>query len=149
MDSDFVSVKDTLVPLDGSAAGYDALEVACLISRRNKGVVYAVYVIEVPRSEAIEAPMPREEVDKGEAILRRAEDMAAELDCRITGELLQARDWGHVIVDEAIDRDLDAIVMGITMDPELGEYRLGHTAQHVLRAAPCRVILCRSAEEEE
>jgi len=145
LDSDLLRIKDTIAPVDGSAASFDALELACLLSRRNKGTVFAVYVIEVARTLPLDAEMGAE-ADVGEGVLQRAEEIAASLDCRIEGELLQARDRGHAIVDEAIDRGVDAVVMGVPYNRELGEFQLDETAQYVLKTAPCRVILCRTGE---
>lgn len=144
MDYDSLRIKDTLVPVDGSAASLDALALACLLSKRNKGTVYAVYVIEVARTLPLDAEL-EPQANRGEQILQQAEGIAAKLDYQIAGELLQARDSGHAIVDEAIERELDAIVMGVSYDREAGEFQLDHTAQYVLRNAACRVILYRTA----
>ncbi len=146
MDYDALRIKDTLVPVDGSTASLDALELACILSKRSKGAVYAVYVIEVARTLPLDAEMTPDAVH-GEEVLKQAEEIAESLDYQVSGELLQARDRGHALVDEAIERELDAIIMGVKYDRELGEFRLGNTAQYVLRNAPCQVILCRSAEQ--
>ncbi len=132
------------MPVDGSAASLDALALGCALSKRNKGTVYAVYVIEVARTLPLDAAMAAE-TSRGEDILTQAEQVADSLDCKLSGELLQARDWGHAVVDEAIERAVDAIVMGVGYGGALGEHRLGMMAQYVLTHAPCQVILCRAA----
>jgi len=149
LDHDSLLIRDTLVPVDGSAASFDALALACQLSRRNKGTVYAVYVIEVARNLALDAEMSAE-AEAGERVLRQAEEAAGELDYEesISGELLQARDRGHAIVDEAIERGVSAIVMGVKYERALGEFRLGGTAEHVVNHAPCQVILCREPVRE-
>src|SRR3989337_2151076 len=81
----------------------NALALACLLAKRNKGKVYAVYVIEVARTLPLDADLSPE-AREGEEILARAEQVADALDFEVTGELLQARDAGHAIVDEAIQR---------------------------------------------
>lgn len=146
MDYDARRIKNTLVPMDGSTASLDALELACILSKRSKGAVYAVYVIEVARTLPLDAEMTPDAV-RADEVLKQAEDTAASLDYQVSGEILQARDRGHAIVDEAIERDLDAIIMGVKYNRELGEFTLGDTAQYVLRNAPCQVILYRSAEQ--
>ena len=146
MEFSSIQVKEILVPVDGSQAAMDALALACVLAKRNKGKVYAVYVNEVARTLPLDAdlsPKARE----GEEILARAEEVADSLDFEVTGELLQARDAGHAIVDEAIERGVDAILAGTSHTWPLGEVQLGRTAQYVLRNAPCQVIICRSAAE--
>ena len=147
MDFDSLSVWDIVVPVDGSGASLDALALACNLCKRNKGTVYAVYVIEVARTMPLDAELAPE-AGQGEEILTRAEEVAESLDYQVSGELLQARDAGHAIVDEAIERGVDAIVMGVSYKRTLGEFQLGPTAQYVVKNAPCQVILCRSAVQE-
>ena len=57
MDYDSLRIKNVLVPVDGSKAGFDALALACHLSKKNKGTVYAVYVIAVARNLPLDAEM--------------------------------------------------------------------------------------------
>ena len=148
MDYDSLRIRDILVPVDGSTASLDALALGCLLSKKNKGTVYAVYVIEVARNLPLDAEIGHES-NRGEQILTQAEDVAHSLDCKLSGELLQARDWGHAVVDEAIERDVNAIVMGVGHALTVGEHRLGAMAQYIVSHAPCQVILCREAVKSE
>ncbi len=147
MDYDSLRIKNVLVPVDGSRAGFDALALACHLSKRNKGTVYAVYVIEVARNLPLDAEMSSE-ARSGEDVLTEAEQVADQVDYKISGELLQARDQGHAIVDEAADRQVDAIVMGIGYERTLGEFQIGTAPQYVLTHAPCQVILFREPVRE-
>jgi nucleotide-binding universal stress UspA family protein len=52
---------------------------------------------------------------------------------------------GTAIVDEALEREVDLIVMGISYKRKFGEFDLGHTAPYVLKNAPCRVWIARAA----
>ena len=143
MEHDSLRLKEILVPVDGSAASLDALALACMLAKRNKGRIYAVYVVEVARTLPLDAEL-RPEATHGEEILAQAERVADSLDSKVAGELLQARDAGHAIVDEAIERAVDGIVLGISYKHPLGEPQMGRTAQYILRNAPCQVILCRA-----
>ena len=142
MDFDSLRMRDILAPVDGSAASMDALALACLLSKRNKGTVYAVYVIEVARNLSLDADLPNEAA-RGEEILTQAEKVAEAVDYKVSGELLQARDWGHAIVDEAIERDVSAVVLGVGYGRAVGESGAGKMAQYVIFHAPCQVIICR------
>ena len=135
-------LRDVLVPVDGGSAGFDALALACSLSKKNKGKVYAVYVIEVARTMALDAELVPEAAT-AEEVLEKAEDIADTLDYRIEGEILQARDAGHAIVDEAIERGVSAIIMGVGYEQPYGEFALGETSQYIIDHAPCQVIVVR------
>jgi nucleotide-binding universal stress UspA family protein len=125
----------------------DAILLACAIARKNKGKVYAVHVIEVKRSLPLDAEMP-DEATSGESLLTLAERAASDADFRIEGELLQARDAGHAIVDEAMERGVDLILMGTEHKAPTGEYQMGRVTQYVVKAAPCSVWLWRHPVQE-
>lgn len=144
MEFSTIQLKEILVPVDGSQASLEAVALACLLAKRNKGKVYVVYVIEVARTLPLDADLSRE-AREGEEVLARAEQVADSRDFEVTGELLQARDAGHAIVDWGIERDVDGILLGIEHKRPLGEVQTGWTSQYILRNAPCQVVLCRSA----
>jgi nucleotide-binding universal stress UspA family protein len=89
------------------------------------------------------------EAERGEQVLAEAERKADEMDYRdnVFGEILQARDSGHAIVDEAVERGVSAIVMGVSYTHGMGD-GLPPAAQYVLKNAPCQVILSRTATQE-
>ncbi len=109
--------------------------------------MYAVHVIEVKRSLPLDAELS-EEATTGEDVLSRAERAATEADFKIEGELLQAREAGHAIVDEAMERGVDLILMGAEHKAPLGEYNMGRLTQYVMKAAPCSVWLWRHPVRE-
>lgn len=137
-----LSFKSILVPVDGSEASMMAVEFACSIAKRSRGKVHVVHVIEVRRSLPLDAEMVTE-AQRGEEILTQAEMAAKRQDSEVEGDLLQARDAGHAIVDEAVERQADAIIMGVPFRRPFGEFELGRVPTHVLRTAPCEVILLR------
>jgi nucleotide-binding universal stress UspA family protein len=128
----------------GRAADTDALELGCMIAKRGRRVVEAVFVIEVERSLPLDAEM-QSEIERGEAVLDQAERVAQSFDVEMETSLLQARDAGAAIVDEAVQTNADTIVMGLAYKMKFGEYSLGKTAAYVLKNAPCRVWLARQS----
>jgi nucleotide-binding universal stress UspA family protein len=148
LDGSTQRIKDILVPVNGTSVADEALTLACNLLRKSKSKVYAVYVIEVKRNLALDAEMIPE-AQQAEGVLVRAEEIGEELDCKVEGEILQARDAGHAIVDEAIEREVGAIVLGVSIDLTLGELDLGQTARYVVEHAPCQVIVLRSALQEQ
>ena len=133
-----------LVPVNGNPTDYDAVALACDIGRRGKAAVYAIYVIEVKRTLPLDVDLPPEAA-KGDTVLAQAERVAEEFGIDLETEILQARDVGTAIVDEALERDIDLIVMGIGYKRKFGEFDMGHTAPYVLKNAPCRVWMARAA----
>ena len=120
----------------------EAVSVACLSARAQRSKVYVIHVIEVRRALPVNAELDTE-ARHGEQILRKAEEIAGRVGVAVHGELLQARDAGPALVEEALAREADAVVVGLSISPVLGQFRLGGTAAHVLQNAPCDVWLIR------
>lgn len=129
-----------LVPVNGTDVDEEAIRLACRLARRDKASILAVYVIPIDRTLPLDAEMG-EEVETAEAILDRIEGYAAEEGCAIETDLLQARDTAPTIVDEAVEREVDLILMGASYNTRFGQFSLGTTIPHVIKHAPCRVIL--------
>jgi len=137
-----LAFKSILVPVNGSEASLLAVEFACTVAKRTRGKVHVVHVIEVRRALPLDAELTTE-AQRGEEILTQAEMAARRQDFEVEGDLLQARDAGHAIVDEATERQADAIIIGVPYRRPFGEFELGKVPTHVLRTAPCEVILLR------
>jgi len=142
-----VQMKTIVVPTDGSQASLEAVALACNVAKRNKGKVYVVHVIEVKRSLPLDADLTPE-AERGEEILSQAEKVARDTDFEVAGELLQAREAGHAVVDEATERKADLILIGVGNESPFGGYQLGRLPQYALKNAPCHVWLWRHTGRE-
>ncbi|MDY6908006.1 MAG: universal stress protein [Chloroflexota bacterium] len=131
-----------LVPVKGETVDEEVVRLACTIARRRKGRVYVVYVIQVKRALPLDAEIETE-TQQGERVLRQAERIATEMDYEVETEILQAREIGPAIVDEAVERGIELIIMGISYKKRFGEFNLGQAVPYVLKNAPCRVLLWR------
>ena len=136
------SVSRILVPVNGGDADRGAIDLACQVARRQKARVEAIYVIEVNRSLPIDAEM-QAEIERGESVLDASERISHENEVEMETSLLQARDVGAAIVDEAVQLRADLIVMGIAYKRKFGEFAVGPTANYVLKNAPCLVWVAR------
>ena len=136
-----------MVPVNGSHASLQAVAVACDVARKNKAKLYVVHVIEVKRTLPLDAQLEQESA-AGEDVLSQAGRVAREQDCDVEGEILQAREAGPAIVDEAIERGVDLIVLGMAYRQPFGEFQLGRIVQYVLKSAPCEVWVCRHPVQE-
>jgi len=135
-----VEFHKILVPVSGTEADDEAMRLACRLAKQYKSKVYAVYVITIKRSLPLEAEI-RPEVQKAEELLDHIEDVAEEQDYETETDILQARDAGPAIVDEAVEQQIDLILMGVKYKRRFGQFSLGDVVPYVLKNAPCRVIL--------
>ena len=136
-----------MVPVDGSHASLQAVALACDIAHKNKGRVSVVHVIEVKRTMPLDAEL-EPEAAAGEEVLKQAARVAREQDFDVDSEILQAREASHAIVDEAIERGVDLILLGMEYQQPFGDFQLGRVIQHVMRSAPCEVWVCRHPVQE-
>ena len=124
----------------GTEADEEAIKLACRLAKKNKGRICAVYVITIERTLPLDAEM-EPEIKKAESILEHVEIIAEEENYEIETDILQAREAGLAIVDEAVEREVDLIVMGVTYGRRFGQFSLGNMVPYVLKNAPCPVIL--------
>jgi nucleotide-binding universal stress UspA family protein len=138
-----VAIPQTfLVPITNSPASLEAVNIACTMAKPRKGKVYVVHVIEVLRSLPLNAEM-ESEARRGEQLLRRAEEIAGHAGMSIDGQLLQAREAGQAIVDEARDREVEAIILGIGYKRLIGSFQVGRTVDYILKNATSQVWVVR------
>jgi len=135
-----------MVPVDGSHASMLAVALACDLARKNKGKVFVINVIEVERTMALDAQLETEET-AGDEILAGAEAVAKKAGFQVEGEILHAREASPAIVDEAIERGIDLIILGTEYRQPFGQFELSKVVQDVLKSAPCEVWVCRHPTE--
>jgi len=129
-----------LVPVSGTEADEEAIKLACRLAKKNKGKVRAVYVITIKRTLPLDAEI-ESEIRKAEGILDHIESVAEEQDYEVETDLLQAREAGPTIVDEAVEQKVDLVLMGVKYKMRFGQFSLGSVVPYVLKNAPCRVLL--------
>jgi nucleotide-binding universal stress UspA family protein len=139
-----------LVPVNGSAGDQRALALVADLVHQHPASITLIYVVEVQQAMPLDAELPAE-LDRGEAILDRAEHFArnhvAHKLSSVATDLLQARSAGAAIVDEAIERRADAIVMSTSNRIRHGATSMGETVMYVLKNAPCDVVIARHAAD--
>ncbi len=141
-------VKRLVVPVSGLRCDERAIRVAAQIADRKAIELTLIHVVEVNQQLPLDAELPAE-IERGEAILRGAEDFAEALltgkGVQVQSELLQARSAGTAVVDEAIERGADLIIMAARLRSKHGKVGLGETSRYILQSAPCELILLRQA----
>jgi nucleotide-binding universal stress UspA family protein len=134
--------KRILVPVNGSKVDDNVIQLACQLARRSRGKVYVTYVIQLERTLSLDVEV-KSEVDRGEEALDAAECCAEKCDYEVSTDLLQARAVGPALVNEAVERSIDLIVIGLDYKTRFGEFSLGEVVPYVLKNAPCPVIVLR------
>ena len=132
--------KKVLVPVAGTEADEEAMKLACRLAKKDKGKVWAVCVVTVKRALPLDAEIDSE-IQNAEDVLDFIERVAEDEDYEVETDVLQTREVGPAIIDEAVERGVDLILMGIKYKRRFGQFSLGNVVPYVLKNAPCPVIL--------
>ena len=136
-----------LVPVTGTDDDDETIRTACWIAKRDKSRLYVMYVITIKRSLPLEAEI-ESETRRAEEILVSMEKIAEGEDYMIETYLLQAREVAPTIIDQAVDRKIDLILMGVKPQSRFGQFSLGTIVPYVLKNAPCQVMLYSQISKE-
>src|SRR5881394_1726143 len=137
--------KRILVALAGTSADPDMLRLVSPIAKSAKAQAIGIHVIEVRWNLPLDAVM-EQELDRGEELLESAKKVADQAGLALETELLQARDAAAAIVDTAVERKCDLIVLAMPYRRRLGRVYIGRTVQNVYVNAPCAVLAYRQEE---
>jgi len=132
---------DIAVIVDGKKLDNELVRLACLMAKRAKRKVHLVHIIEVPRTLPLKATLTKES-EYADKLLTEAMAIADEAGCEAVAEVVQTRDAGPAIVDEAKDHSCALIMLGLVRNMHKGHGTgndLGKTIPFVLANAPCRV----------
>ncbi|MBI2265276.1 MAG: universal stress protein [Armatimonadetes bacterium] len=134
------AVRHILVPVLGTDYSDRGIELACRIGREQKAEIILSYVIEVPFSLPLGAPLPVQET-RGKAILERAKSIVEIHELRCQTRLERSRFAGDKVVEMVRAEDLQMVILGVR--PRLWpiENLIGRTSETLLRKLPCEVIL--------
>ena len=129
-----------LVPVVGTAADEEAMKLACRLAKKGKSKIWSVYVITIKRALPLDAEIETE-IRRAESVLNHIDEIAEAEDFEIETDVLQAREAGPAIIDEASEHEVDLILMGVEYKRRFGQFSLGNVVPYVLKNAPCPVLL--------
>jgi len=135
-----VDYHQMLVPIVGSRITDEMMVLACQLATEKQSSIDGLYVIEVPLNLPLDARLSNERA-KADKILQAAGLIADQFKVRFTPHIVTARQAGKAIVDEAIDRRSEVIILGTGRKRRIGNLVFGRTADFVLDHAPCEVLL--------
>jgi nucleotide-binding universal stress UspA family protein len=147
-DTHTPAFRRALIALNGGSSDERIVRLVAELARLTKGELIAVHVVEIDWTLPLDADIAgrSEEVQR---VLDSAETVAEESKVSLEPVLLQARDVGAALVDEALERDADLLVLGVPFRTRFGgEFAIGRTIPYVLQNAPCAVWVVREPMEE-
>ena len=135
--------RSIVVPIAPGYPSDEAMDVACRLARERGSRIVAVTVIEVPLELPLDAYLP-DEVREANEQLDEARAIGETYGVNVIPRIVRARNSGRAIVDEAVRRGSEIIVMGGPRRVRLGPGRraiFGDTVDFVLKHAPVRVMV--------
>lgn len=118
----------------------DLLNLACHLTSAMQAELTAIHVVEV--GPGLPLDLETEVLDQpGRMILSCACRAAAQNSTRIATALVRAHHVGQTIVNEAIHRRIDLLIMGYHQRHGVVGMVFGSTVQYVARHAPCRLLV--------
>jgi nucleotide-binding universal stress UspA family protein len=141
-------VKRAVLSLSGEPVDHHVVDFGVKLARSDHTELVAVYVVEVDWRHGLDDELEPER-EEGSRALDVAEGLAEREKVLLETQLLQARDVGAALVDEAVALEADAIVMGLPYKVRFGgDFALGQTIPYVFKNAPCRVFVVREPVAE-
>jgi nucleotide-binding universal stress UspA family protein len=148
-DTHAPAFRRAVVALNGGPSDARIVRLVADQARPIKAELIAIHVVEIDWTLPLDADIAgrSEEVQR---VLDTAESVAEDYRMTLEPVLLQARDVGAAIVDEAIERDADLLVVGLPFRKRFGgEFAIGRTIPYILQNAPCTVWVVRDPITEE
>ena len=129
-----------LVPVRDTVVSEEMMVLACQLATERNSSIDALYVIEVPLNLPIDASLP-EERERARQVLERAAQAADMFNVKLTPIIVTARSAGRAIVEEAIARRSEVIVLGSQSKRRIADKVFGRTIDYVLDNLPCEAII--------
>jgi basic amino acid/polyamine antiporter, APA family len=135
--------RNVLVPIVSRHESEEAIDLACRLATERGASIVALNVIEVPLELPLDAELPDEVEERANDLLDEARAIGDAYGVNVIGRIVRARRPGQAIVEEATRRHSEIIVMGAPRrDVRRRRGRVfGDTVDHVLKNAPCRVMV--------
>jgi basic amino acid/polyamine antiporter, APA family len=133
--------RTIVVPVVRNAESEEALVAAARLAAERGATIAIVTVLEIPMRLPLDAAMLEEE-DVAVDLLEEARAFVESYGVRTVTRLVRARRAGPAIVEEAVRRQAELIVIGAKRRLARGRTPIfGRTVDYVLKESPCRVLL--------
>jgi APA family basic amino acid/polyamine antiporter len=129
-----------LVPMKLGLIGEEMVATAVNLARERSVPVEALYVIVVPLELPLDADLTEKE-EAAAASIAEAQLLGADHGVEVRGVVVRARALGSAIVNEAIERGADLIVLGSAPRWRRQSRFFSPTVEYVLKKAECEVVV--------
>jgi nucleotide-binding universal stress UspA family protein len=138
-----------IIALAGGSGDEQIVRLVSELGRPAHAELVGVHVVEVEWSLPLDADIAARSED-AQQVLDQAELTAETLRMKLEPVLLQAREVGAALVDEATERGADVLVLSLAYRKRFGgDFAIGRTIPYVLKHAPCSVWVVREQIPEE
>jgi len=138
-----------VIAINGGAGDRALVTLVAQAARGTKAELVAVHVVEIDWTLPLDADVAGRS-EEAMRVLDVAEATAEAAGARIEPVLLQARDVGAAIVDEAAERGADLLVLPLPYRTRFGgDFAVGRTIPYALKNAPMAVWVVREAMPQE
>jgi nucleotide-binding universal stress UspA family protein len=145
------SFKRVVIALNGGSSDAPIVALASRFAKAGTGTteLIAVHIVEIDWTLPLDADIAGHS-EEAQRVLDMAEAVAEGSKATLLPVLLQARDVGAALVDEASERGADLLIVGLPYRKRFGgEFAIGRTIPYVLKNAPCAVWVVREPIHEE
>ncbi len=141
--------RRAVIALSGGPSDAPIVRLAIEVARHSHAELVAVHVVELDWTQPLDADVA-ERSEEAQQVLDAAEGIAEQLHGKLESVLVQARDVGAAIVDEAAAREADLLIMGLPYRTKFGgDFAIGRAVPYALKNAPCAVWVVRQPMGEE
>lgn len=148
-DNQPILFRRAMLALNGAGSDARMVRLVAELARLSKAEIIAVHVVEIDWTLPLDADVAGQS-EEAQRVLDQAESVAETAKARLEPVLLQARDVGAALVDEASERGADLLVTGLPYRKRFGgDFAIGRTIPYVLKNAPCAVWVVREPIPEE
>jgi nucleotide-binding universal stress UspA family protein len=143
------SFNRVVIALNGGSSDAQIVALASRFAKTGTTELIAVHIVEIDWTLPLDADIAGHS-EEAQRVLDMAESVAESNKGKLTPVLLQARDIGAALVDEASERNADLLVVGLPYRKRFGgDFAIGRTIPYVLKNAPCAVWVVREPILEE
>jgi nucleotide-binding universal stress UspA family protein len=136
-------ISKAVLGLSGGPTDDLVIDLGCEFAVSHHAEVVAIHVVEVDWRHDLDDELD-DTRDSASRVLDLAEGVAERVKVRMDAQLIQARDVGAALVDEAVALEADAIILGLPYRKRFGgDFDMGHTIPYVFKNAPCGVFVVR------
>ncbi len=139
-----------VVPIASTERERELLQLAAAnAADREDAEIVAMNVVKVPTQTSLaqEVSYEQERIERQQALLDEAREIAEELGIGLRTRAIVGRDVAEVVLDVIDDEDADVVVMGWSGTHSRREHILGSNIDRVIERAPCEVTLVRPTDE--